>query len=111
MDEELSFQFTHPGKGATDLLLSHVERFLVSIHAPWEGCDHQMAEALNEPLEFQFTHPGKGATFVTLKFADDYPQFQFTHPGKGATRPCPQLDRRGEVSIHAPWEGCDLLPR
>ena len=33
------FQFTHPGKGATlsgDMLITI---FRVSIHAPWEGCD------------------------------------------------------------------------
>ena len=33
------FQFTHPGKGATMHNLSLNEEALVSIHAPWEGCD------------------------------------------------------------------------
>ena len=34
--------------------------------------------------------------------------FQFTHPGKGATR-SPRIDGDAEdVSIHAPWEGCDI---
>ena len=36
-------------------------------------------------------------------------KFQFTHPGKGAT-----LEHRigfggSGVSIHAPWEGCDVI--
>ena len=33
------FQFTHPGKGATINLLLVVCHTIVSIHAPWEGCD------------------------------------------------------------------------
>ena len=33
--------------------------------------------------------------------------FQFTHPGRGATRQSPVHPRKGEVSIHAPREGCD----
>ena len=59
-------------------------RRFVSIHAPWEGCDHtQLPDS------------------VTL------PSFQFTHPGKGATRPRDHRRVTNQVSIHAPWEGCD----
>ena len=55
---------------------------------------------------FQFTHPGKGATKVVSVAAIDH-TFQFTHPGKGATEEeRPKEDERN-VSIHAPWEGCD----
>ena len=35
-------------------------------------------------------------------------KFQFTHPGKGATAAIYDIDRLKSVSIHAPWEGCDL---
>ena len=35
----LMFQFTHPGKGATDLREAPEYLLSVSIHAPWEGCD------------------------------------------------------------------------
>ena len=57
---------------------------------------------------FQFTHPGKGATKVVSVAAIDH-TFQFTHPGKGATEEeRPKEDERN-VSIHAPWEGCDAL--
>ena len=35
--------------------------------------------------------------------------FQFTHPGKGATVGTQQGKDIHYVSIHAPWEGCDLL--
>ena len=34
-----TFQFTHPGKGATTLLAKFRTYSRVSIHAPWEGCD------------------------------------------------------------------------
>ena len=57
---------------------------VVSIHAPWEGCDLGFAYVIPYANRFQFTHPGKGAT-------DRY-------------------DARLvglAVSIHAPWEGCD----
>ena len=35
----LLFQFTHPGRGATFLLLLFFAQTKVSIHAPREGCD------------------------------------------------------------------------
>ena len=33
------FQFTHPGKGATNWICKEGGCAYVSIHAPWEGCD------------------------------------------------------------------------
>ena len=36
---ETPFQFTHPGKGATGSGKSVPVVSVVSIHAPWEGCD------------------------------------------------------------------------
>ena len=57
---------------------------MVSIHAPWEGCDLQVKVSALPILVFQFTHPGKGATEFSL-YACFSPRFQFTHPGKGAT--------------------------
>ena len=35
----LTFQFTHPGKGATPNKRDTYNEQRVSIHAPWEGCD------------------------------------------------------------------------
>ena len=80
----MSFQFTHPGKGATArVLLSEVSSAvsihapwegcdwtrgliilttIVSIHAPWEGCDSALSQVFSASWKFQFTHPGKGAT-------------------------------------------------
>ena len=82
---------------------------------------------------FQFTHPGKSATlscprlrhcvlgFNSRTLGRVRPRlrsgcgsvsvFQFTHPGKSATwQVTSGLCVYGKVSIHAPWEECDLLP-
>ena len=60
------FQFTHPGKGATfDDKAVDLEE-VVSIHAPWEGCDLVRALHQAQDTPFQFTHPGKGATLHQL---------------------------------------------
>ena len=145
------FQFTHPGKGATTLpcridytragfnsrTLGRVRLLqflpdravsLVSIHAPWEGCDIKVIVLGEQELKFQFTHPGKGATCnscqiepsVWFQFThpgkgattfrgakQPYSEFQFTHPGKGATVTLHSGRSPNSVSIHAPWEGCD----
>ena len=82
------FQFTHPGKGATDNMAQIRANQLVSIHAPWEGCDSPSSVASNTRSLFQFTHPGKGAT--------------------ARLGTCCQVV---QVSIHAPWEGCDWIGR
>ena len=37
--KEGAFQFTHPGKGATPAAEYNKALDVVSIHAPWEGCD------------------------------------------------------------------------
>ena len=37
--EAMKFQFTHPGKGATEMADIALTIITVSIHAPWEGCD------------------------------------------------------------------------
>ena len=100
------FQFTHPGRGATD-----------------RNIDPAKYGA------FQFTHPGRGATGLAPG-GGSRGAFQFTHPGRGATgyyegKTClwksfnsrtPGGVRLGSgnggmervgVSIHAPREGCD----
>ena len=80
---------------------------LVSIHAPWEGCDKPYLLDLFEVVGFQFTHPGKGATSPVMAKTKTK-AFQFTHPGKGATVQLQGVSRERAVSIHAPWEGCDV---
>ena len=58
--------------------------YIVSIHAPREGCDANGIQIQVTPNLFQFTHPGRGAT---------------------DTRRADGLIP--DVSIHAPREGCD----
>ena len=113
------------------LLLGRLIRLLrrVSIHAPWEGCDVSDV-GLRERDVFQFTHPGKGATPYdkrTTRSSACFNSrtlgrvrhrcthrlsyaflFQFTHPGKGATVCWLVVVSKDVVSIHAPWEGCDI---
>ena len=62
MQANVEFQFTHPGKGATDKNGNGIIDPWVSIHAPWEGCDSWQRSMSSPLLLFQFTHPGKGAT-------------------------------------------------
>ena len=81
---KVTFQFTHPGKGATPSRRGDARLPHVSIHAPWEGCDYRPLRPPDASRRFQFTHPGKGATII------------------GKTKR--EVKR---VSIHAPWEGCD----
>ena len=79
----------------------------VSIHAPWEGCDAS-AFGINISLIVSFNSRTLGRVRLGRysKLSDDR-MFQFTHPGKGATRPLRTLSGVLYVSIHAPWEGCD----
>ena len=81
---------------------------IVSIHAPWEGCDWSVLSVPSKRTEFQFTHPGKGAT-PRASSAFSLDTFQFTHPGKGATQSWICSCNLVSVSIHAPWEGCDVV--
>ena len=124
-----SFQFTHPGKGATcqwqsgsacvagfnSRTLGRVRRDLsvvyeliepVSIHAPWEGCDLSNRDLLRIRQSFNSRTLGRvrlnPPTPSLIK-----PLFQFTHPGKGATDFKVLRLELSPVSIHAPWEGCD----
>ena len=102
----MSFQFTHPGKGATlkpIVVINKVDSFnsrtlgRVRLYTDFKYLSI---------ATFQFTHPGKGAT-SSLEEVRIKGLFQFTHPGKGATNLWLQLLGKVNVSIHAPREGCD----
>ena len=104
------FQFTHPGKGATRTQ-PHIDiEVRVSIHAPWEGCDDNLTNVVTD------THVSIHAPWEGCDARDELTkkrdiEFQFTHPGKGATARRRPRRRGGYVSIHAPWEGCDAPSR
>ena len=46
-----------------------------------------------------------------MRFFPSSERFQFTHPGKGATVVSHEGGDVVDVSIHAPWEGCDAILR
>ena len=127
----VSFQFTHPGRGATTSTTrgrvamsicfnsrtpGGVRRFVrafllrldeVSIHAPREGCDSSGGAPPNPQVAFQFTHPGRGATFSSASIRRRIVCFNSRTPG-GVRRECaPHGAQVIWVSIHAPREGCD----
>ena len=79
------FQFTHPGRGATEEDAEIEQHNFVSIHAPREGCDSKCPQVFTVAMRFQFTHPGRGATPSWLNARWSGRKFQFTHPGRGAT--------------------------
>ena len=124
------FQFTHPGKGATTHGCGATPAFRVSIHAPWEGCDHAHASSRLPLRSFNSRTlgrvrrdsyaQGKRASRFNSRTLGRVRQsimisivarimFQFTHPGKGATWYGAQACGAPQVSIHAPWEGCDTF--
>ena len=125
------FQFTHPGKGATSAPVSirlaiqvsiHAPwegcdgvscawcslLSVVSIHAPWEGCDSHRVSPFTTPKRFQFTHPGKGATGGPTTPAFRYRRFNSRTLGRVRLSTRSIRAMFAIVSIHAPWEGCDV---
>ena len=103
---------------------------MVSIHAPWEGCDgivipicqqayrfnsrtlgrvrHARRDLGRSFTEFQFTHPGKGAT-ISTSTSISVALFQFTHPGKGATRYSKLSDDRVKFQFTHPGKGATCV--
>ena len=124
------FQFTHPGRGATQLdkllkegklrfnsrtpggvrrpfgLLPIGVRY-VSIHAPREGCDQLLVHLPHRLVLFQFTHPGRGATPSQVRSLLHQQSFNSRTPGGVRHRTTLRHDLPRAVSIHAPREGCD----
>ena len=83
-------------------------RLGVSIHAPWEGCDCESKTISLKGCGFNSRTLGRVRLGVVMD-AVYGGMFQFTHPGKGATAKSVDFVPGAEVSIHAPWEGCDSL--
>ena len=83
-----------------------LELHLVSIHAPWEGCDYRGGNIGQLRICFNSRTLGRvRQDFIIFELTQI--KFQFTHPGKGATGKIHYSDYTDKVSIHAPWEGCD----
>ena len=102
-----TFQFTHPGRGATGgyIELVHLGNGFnsrtpggvrlrgetavraskdVSIHAPREGCDISIGRRILRRRGFNSRTPG-GVRLAGKDASKGNFSFQFTHPGRGAT--------------------------
>ena len=78
------FQFTHPGRGATQPRDRASQGSEVSIHAPREGCDIPKMALKLRLFRFNSRTPG-GVRLMILQILLQTHMFQFTHPGRGAT--------------------------
>ena len=81
--------------------------FIISIHAPHEGCDAEFRRFIVLDFTFQSTHPMRGATALSSRLFRFCFPFQSTHPMRGATAVKSGVNRYEQISIHAPHEGCD----
>ena len=79
---------------------------VVSIHAPWEGCDIVRA-LMPSALEVSIHAPWEGCDSTPRTLLSSSYRFNSRTLGRvrrdKITVKCPTSD----VSIHAPWEGCD----
>ena len=130
MVKAVTFQFTHPGKGATHTLTCTSFHTYVSIHAPWEGCDDNNGGSKNRHRRFNSRTLGRVRHKFTLYTACKVsfnsrtlgrvrlrlilpllrllPSFNSRTLGRVRPEVCKRWTIIVAVSIHAPWEGCDL---
>ena len=78
----------------------------ISIHAPREGCDPTSLYCVVDIYDFNPRTP-RGVRLDTRITALEAMVFQSTHPARGATGGGRKMTPNGEISIHAPREGCD----
>ena len=109
--EDLKFQFTHPGRGATAWHVGLAPHREVSIHAPREGCDKKKFSRNFGGSRVSIHAPREGCDRAWEGAPDPHSRFQFTHPGRGATPSVGDVIGALDVSIHAPREGCDKRQR
>ena len=98
-----------PREGCDGEALGGLSGLPISIHAPREGCDSSRRRPSTSRSRFQSTHPVRGAT-NSRRGRRNAREFQSTHPVRGATPYLRRPDRMGQISIHAPREGCDYEP-
>ena len=102
------FQFTHPGRGATDGGRLGKQRRGVSIHAPREGCDLRLWYSLRTLRSFNSRTPGGVRRAVRLSVIAFCSCFNSRTPGGVRPTTYYATSSAGQaVSIHAPREGCD----
>ena len=125
----LSFQFTHPGRGATPpsrrspapiggfnsrtpggvrrrVVLKPYPFNPVSIHAPREGCDAESSGSILTTT-VSIHAPREGCDKTRLLLRQSTLSFNSRTPGGVRHYGVDVPQGRGDVSIHAPREGCD----
>ena len=104
----LRFQFTHPGRGATPLVVFVLcLRLSFNSRTPGGVRPDEFSDEERKRL-FQFTHPGRGATVSFLKATGSMACFNSRTPGGVRRLSTARIAATQAVSIHAPREGCDL---
>ena len=103
------FQFTHPGKGATAVTFSTLACISCFNSRTLGRVRLIVCTSLRPMKRFQFTHPGKGATSTSQR--GHYTAGCFNSRTLGRVRPAlsSYFGYDLDVSIHAPWEGCDRM--
>ena len=102
----LTFQSTHPLRGATTVPRKALWVRLISIHAPLAGCDHSARLTGRQPNNFNPRTPcgvrldSKFQRFVLSDFNPRTPCGVRPEYKK-------KTDDMGNISIHAPLAGCD----
>ena len=84
--------------------------FVISIHAPFVGCDAIQLLWLPNSLNFN-PHTHRGVRLLTSWSTFSFVTvFQSTHPSWGATLHCKEvIPLVFSISIHAPIVGCDVV--
>ena len=89
------------------LVLCQLNRELISIHAPREGCDSLICPPGTLCTEFQSTHPARGATAHGTRRRAGTSYFNPRTPRGVRPVDTPEAGTEYDISIHAPREGCD----
>ncbi len=128
----MSFQSTHPVRGATLQEQADAKKQEdISIHAPRAGCDPKPCRGSSGARNFNprtpcgvrhygnrhqapycvisIHAPRAGCDVRKQRAQQESGKFQSTHPVRGATRRGAPYQRCRRISIHAPRAGCDVV--
>ena len=104
----MTFQSTHPLRGATPINSAIALLICISIHAPLAGCDITIRIIHPQSQYFNPRTPC-GVRQISTASSQTASTFQSTHPLRGATDDPDAAVQGGEISIHAPLAGCDRV--
>ena len=108
--EDNDFNPRPPRGGRPSSLIGRLCRSGISIHAPREGGDLQLAVWANGSPEFQSTPPARGATSPSASAPRPDRHFNPRPPRGGRQLSVYPVQTPHQISIHAPREGGDPTP-